>query len=235
MKLKTTKKKTRIKGTGTGKGLSKKRLIIIIAAAVLLLAVGITVAVVLSMRSQQQAVNDEDGKTVLGISMNFYPTKRVYYVGEEFDPNGIRIQVRTKGQEYTTFIDDVSKLKFSGFDSSVPNDKLVITVEYEGWTTTFDLVVKEKEKPTPKLVSIEVYNLIDTYNLEEWNYYGPDVSGARIRCHYDDGSVKEDIILKNAHINGFKKLNAPGTTEITVKYNDGVTTVETTVTITVTE
>ena len=189
------------------------------------------VAIIVTVNANKQEA--EDKNIVRGISIASSPAKTEYYVGEAFDPTGTKIQVLTNSANYTYFV-DWKELTFEGFDSSVANEKLTITGSYRGYSTTFNVEVKEHEPETPTLTGIEVYNFETTYPFVEWNKYGPNSTGTYIRCIYSDGSVVGDIILKDKYIFGVTKLSSAGTTEITIKYNDGVTTVETTVEITAT-
>ena len=171
---------------------------------------------------------------MLGLNIASKP-KTTYLVGESFNSIGLLVQVIMSTQEATYFVDmSDPDLTISGFDSSVPNNKLAVTISYKGFTTTLDVMIKEEETTAPKLDRIEVYNFQTEYELTIWNEGGPDVAGSRIRAFYSDGSVVEDIILKSKYIPGYEQLSKPGKTSIIVRYNDGVTTVETTVEITVT-
>lgn len=208
----------------------KVGLIIGIVALALVLVLVVLSAVQCSKDKKEE---EAKGKEIEGIAIAFRPDKTTYYVGEEFDPVGTQVQVITNSQEYTHFV-DWNQLTFEGFDSSVANDKVTITVSYQGYTTKFDVAVKEPQLSTPTLVGIEVYNFETTYSKSEWNTYGPKASGGRIRCIYSDGSVVEDIVLKSKYIYGVVESDV-GTTEITVKYSDGVTTVELPITITITK
>lgn len=210
----------------------KKTLIIVLAIVAALAVIAGAIAIITAVNNADKQEQD-DRNIVRGINIASKPTKTTYYVGEQFDPTGTSVQVLTNSKEYTYFVDS-SKLTFEGFDSSVPNDKLTITVSYEGQQATFDIVVKEHESSAPTLTSIEVYNFETTYSLTEWNTYGPNSTGAKIKCIYSDGSVVEGIVLKDKYIFDVTKLNAAGTTQITIKYSDGVTTVELPVTITIT-
>ena len=220
--------------------LNNKTTILIISAIVLaVVVIGIVVGVLISNHNEQVEQEEHD-KTVIGINVASKPDKDVYYVGEEFDPTGFLLQIVTNSGAETQFIEYNEDIHFTGFDSSVAVGNQTITVSYMNHMTTFVIQIKEAPKPAPKLEGIEVYNLQTTYTLSDWNRYGPDVrgidfTGAKIRCIYSDGSVKEDILLNNSYIYGYTKLDAPGTTSITVKYSNGETTVETTVTITITE
>lgn len=228
----STKKTTGAKNKGTGGvKLSKKKIILIVA---LLLVVVIALAVVIGISIKNKEI-EEQNKAIKGIAISTVP-KLEYYVGDEFDPTGLQIQVVTEHSYYSKFISyPHADITVSGFDSSVAVEKQPITVKYKEYTATFYVTIKEPPVAKPRLQAIEVYDFITTYTLSDWNTYGPNVRGGKITCIYSDGSVEGGVYLKASYIYGWKPLDAPGTTEITVKYSDGITSVETTVTITVTE
>lgn len=170
-----------------------------------------------------------------GINISIYPTKTHYYVGEEFDPTGISVQVIMNHQDSTYFIGE-NELTFEGFDSSVVNDALLITASYKGYTTSFTVVVKEMPKEDPTLVSIRLSDTFqDTYTLDWWNTYGPDLRTPTLIATYSDGSEKE---ITDANLyklaKGIEDVTAPGNTSFTIKYSENGIMVETTITVTIT-
>lgn len=213
---------------------SEKKQIIIISVVAIVLAM-ILIGVIIGAVADNKAKKEQEAydKTVVGINVASKPNKDVYYIGEEFDPTGLKIQVVTNSFNETYFVEYNEDMTLTGFDSSVAGQQAII-VAYMDYTTVFVVEVKEEPTPVPTLEKIEVYDFITTYSLDEWNTYGPDVAGARIRCIYSDESVEEDIILKKSYIRGYQRVDAPGTTEITVRYSVGGKTLETTVTITIT-
>mgnify|MGYP003298100591 CR=1 FL=1 len=211
----------------------KKSIISIIAilSAIIILVLFATLAI--QRLSNSSKLEDQTVKDIFLTS----PSKRtVYYVGEEFDPTGLQIQVIAGSNKYTRFVNyGDPELTVTGFDSSTVNEALPITVSYMGFTTTFNVQVKEHENVAPTLQSIDVINFKTTYSLKDWNMFGPESMGATIKCTYSDGSVVENIALKDKNISGVTQVDGPCTTEITVEYNDGATVVSTQVTITITE
>ena len=175
---------------------------------------------------------------ILSLTVTTKP-KTTYYVGQEFDKTGMRIQVNTDKQATTFFVEaDDEKLTISGFDSSAPAENQKITVTYEGVSTSFTVTIKEVPKPKPTLVSVEVVDLIDTYTVEKWNKNGLNPYGAYLKLTYSDGTVKgsyEETPLLWSYISPLSKVETPGTTEITVSYIEAGVKVSTTVTITITE
>ena len=210
---------------------NKKLIIIVAAIALAVVLIGVIVGVVIKKNNDQKEQEKYD-KTVVGINVASKPDKDVYYVGDEFEPKGLKLQVVTNGINETYFVEYNEEMTFSGFDSSAVAETQTITVSYMGYATTFVIQVKEEPQVAPTLTGIEVYNFKTTYTLEEWNLSGPDVRGARIRCLYSDGSVVEDILLKDSYIDSADVIymSKPGKTEITIKYSNLETTVEITVT-----
>lgn len=205
--------------------------IILVVTAIILLAC--VASFVMHQFIKKQELKNQ---TVTGILISTPPKRTVYYVGEEFDPTGLQIQLIAGSNEYSKFISyGDPELTVSGFDSSVVNELLPITVSYKGFTATFNVKIKEMESTAPTLQSIEVIGFTTTYSLKDWNMFGPESTGATIKCTYSDGSVIENIALKDRNISGVQRVNGPCTTEVTIEYNDGVTTVSTKVSITITK
>lgn len=223
MKLQSNKKKTTIK-------------ILIVVAAVLLL-VGLVWLVISGITSANEA---KEGKEIKFITLNATP-KSEYLVGEEFDATGTIIQVMTKNMDNTYFVDNINDMTFSGFDSSKAVDEQVITVSYQGFTTTFTVKIKEEEKPAPTLVSIEVRDLHTTYTMARWNQNGPSLANAYLVLTYSDGSTKgslEETPLLWKYIEPLSDVEGAGTTQMVINYTEGegenAIVVSTTVTITIT-
>lgn len=208
---------------------TKKPILIIVIAAVALILVGILVFCII-----RQVQIDKENKTVKGIAVSVLP-KNVYYVGEEFDPENLMIQVIAGSNEYSYFVDyPNADIKLDGFDSSVPNDDLKITVKYKEFTTSFGVKILEIPSLNPTLKEISVGGLKTTYTLEKWNRLRLNLEGATLKCVYTDDSVKE-IPLIPSYIYGANKVDAPGEYEITVKYSEGAIQKEISVKITITE
>ena len=208
----------------------KKRLVLIISIIAVLLVVALAVGAIIYFSNTPEPIPEN---TVTDVQLSSKPYKTVYYVGEQFDPKGLRVQVITHNYDLSYFVDH-TKLSWSGFDSSAPTEEQIITVTYRGFSLSFTVEIKEAEKTNPVLERIEVYDFKTIYTLKQWNMSGPNTTGAKLRCFYSDGSVVEDIVLRDMYIPGYERLDAPGITEIIVNYSDGVTSVSTTVTITVT-
>lgn len=165
--------------------------------------------------------------------------KNVYFVGEKFDPTGLKIQVITGDQETTYFVSyPDADLKITGFDSSVANESLTLTITYKGMSTTMNVTIKDYPPKQPVLVSIGLSDAFyeTPFTVSFWNRYGPTKrAGVSIVLTYDDGSTKE-IPLKGEHcFNLDRNLTSAGTTEFILKYTEGGKTFEETITVTITE
>lgn len=203
----------------------------IILACVLIIIASIVVIAAIIYKN----VDEERGKEMEAISISSYPERRVFYVGEEYDPTGIEVQVIAKNGS-STYIKDPTQLTFSGFDSSAPAENQVVTITYKGVSTSIEVEIIPAPTLAPTLTAIEVYNMQTVYTLDFWSTYGPETGMGRLKCYYSDGSVVEDVPLRDRHIYDIDwTISAPGKTYVTVRYSDGVTTVETQVEITITE
>ena len=203
---------------------NKKIAIALIAVGVVLI-IGIIVACVMN-------ISKPDNIKITSISINARPDSH-YYVGEEFNPEGTRIQVLTNKPNFTYWV-DYRDLTFSGFDSSAPTESQTITVTYQGHQATFNIVIEEYPVEAPTLVSIDVPNVITTYTLEAWNKYGPRLGNLKIVLTYSDGSTREIPLESSIHVMKPERLSSPGTTELTVIYTESGVTFEHKIVITVT-
>lgn len=213
----------------------KKRLIIILAVvAVIVIAI---VALGIGMVAKYFPNLTEPEGTITGISVNEVP-KTSYFVGEELDFTGLRIQVLTNTAGELIFVSYPSNgITVGECDMSVAGEKS-ITVTYEGFTTSFNITVSEYSLPEPTPVSIEVRELPLTYSCSEWNKYGPNIYDAYLIVTYSDGTIKgsyEETPLNWRYIEPLEKVNGAGTTEMVINYSEQGITVSTTVTITITE
>lgn len=213
------------------KRVSRKNKIIVIIAVALAVAALIAVGVIVAVNT----VKSELGLDKDSLYVSVYPTKLIYYIGEEFDPTGISMQAQLSDGT-TTFIKDPSQLTFEGFDSSVPCEEQEIKVSYMGLSTTISVVIKEWPTADPVLVRIEVKDLKTTYDLAYWNEYkfGRHTSEASVECTYSDGHV-ETVSLENKYIYGVKWVDEPCDLKITIKYSDGGIEAQQTIIITITE
>lgn len=215
---------------------NNKTILIVCLAVVAALVIGAVVFMLVSSPAEEQ-----DGKEIVNISVDILP-KLTYYVGEEFDPSGARLQVITSDSANSYFINCPNKkVTFSGFDSSKAVDSQVVTVSYEGFTTTITVKIKEVEKPEdkPTLTSIEVCDMPTTYSRDKWNEGGPIIKNAYLKLTFSDGSVVgsyAETPLLYDYIGPYDTVEEGETvTYLTITYTVRGITQSTTVTITITE
>lgn len=215
---------------------SKSIIIVIVALIAIILIAALVIGGIYINKVVEQQKQDEEDQVVRRIAISIVP-KTEYYIGDELDLTGLKIQVIAGTNEYSYFVSyPNSDLLVSGFNSSVANDALPITVSYQGFTTTFNVKIKEHASASPILERIEISdNFQTTYDKGYWNDYGPITKDVKLTLVYSDGSVVENIALKHKYIYGFTQVTSAGTTQITIKYSDGTTTVELPITITITE
>lgn len=211
-----------------------KKILLLVASAIILIAVIVTGVILLTPNGELQGGKKDTD--IISIVVSNHPDKSNYFVGETFDPTGMRIQVLTHNSDYTHFV-DYTELTFSGFDSSVANDAVTVTVSYKGFTTTFNVKVVEMPTDDPVITKVEVVDFKSTYTLSQWNENGPSTYKAYVVFTYSDGTTYgslEETPVKRSYLSGYKKLSAPGTTELTIKYDKDGIKAETTVTVTIT-
>ena len=190
-----------------------------------LVAIVIIVALVIGFF----VIKDQDGKLLNHIAIKAMPEKTFYYVGDNADFTGLKINaIFNNGESQEIAISDCI---ITGFDSSQPNENLKIRVAYQGMSVTFSVIIQEIPQSTPLVTRIYLEKLPKTeYRLGEYL----DTNEGIIVCEYQDGSTKR-IPLEYNDVSGFSKISAPGTYELTVKYKENGIVVYTTYTITVTE
>lgn len=207
---------------------------LIIVAIVAAVVVALIVAGVLVAPTIIGSLN----KPEPSISVSVSP-KNVYFVGEKFDPTGLKVQVAMGDTEKSYFVSyPDADLKITGFDSSVANESLTLTITYKGMSTTMNVTIKDYPAKPPVLVSIGLSDAFyeTPFTVSFWNRYGPTKrAGVNLVLTYDDGSTKE-IPLKGEHcFNVDRNLTSAGTTEFILKYTEGGKTFEETITVEITE
>ena len=233
---------------GFFKNLTKQQKGIIIAAVATLIVVIAVVVVFIVIESNggfdnngdgdnNESITEDGGVAAADISQIYLsatPEKTVYNVGDNFDSSGILITVMlTDGNnKFLHYEEHKEYINITGFDSSAPVENQVITIEYKGFTCTYNITVKDFELEPPTIVSIHLDPLPKTqYKIDELF----TVEGGKIVCTYDDGSTKTVDLTPN-HVSGFGAMsNGVGEYIITVKLRENGKLYKTTYTINVTE
>lgn len=208
--------------------------IVLIALVIVLIIGAVVTAVVLLPRESE---SKDDGKPkILEIVASDLP-KREYYIGESFDATGLVIQVVTDNIDSTYFVKYPNReLIITGFDSSVPNEALPITVTYQGFSLTFPVKIKEVETPAPTLVEIKLSdNFCRSYSLDWWTKKGPIFDGVELICIFSDGS-EERIPMDSKYCDKINyDIDGSTTIELTFKYSVAGVLVQGSETVTITE
>lgn len=207
----------------------RTRLIIIIAAAILAIAAIVAVVMIVNNAKNEQEEQDAFNRKEIGMIVSIPPKKTIYAVGDEFDPIGISLQIKTNLQDHTYFVDDISKMQFIGFDSSEPADAQRITVVYGGWSAIFTVKIVEPAVAAPTLLGFEVCGLPTEYTLEMWNRYGADYGSTYLLLKWSDGSTSR-VWLDPEWATERIWMDAPGKTTITYEYLGKSVKVEFTIT-----
>lgn len=197
----------------------KKKIIpIIIIAIVTVLIIAAIVAVVIIKNPNGLGKGNE----VTGIVISSIPDNE-YFVGERIDLTGLKIQVLTGDPTKTYFVQyPNADLKISGFDSSVANESLPVTVTYKGFSTTFNVKIIDYPPEAPTVVSIRLSdNFYDfTYTVDFWNTYGLIWDGVKLILTYSDGTEKE-VPMKSKYCSDVvQRVESAGTTQFYITYPD---------------
>ena len=156
-----------------------------------------------------------------GLVLESAPTKTNYYVGQEFDPSGIKIKVLTNKTSTNYYIDATDpELTFTGFDSSVASDVVTVYATYKTYTVAFDVNVEEPPvvvEGTVTGVNIvsaykSVFDLGETLNLE----------GLKIAIYVEENDTPYyvDASYPGVVVSGFDSSVVNSELTITVSYGD---------------
>lgn len=145
---------------------------------------------------------------VTKIKMKTSPTKTEYFVGEDIDLTGAKITATY--EDSTTKDFDITEDMISGFASSTAGTNIV-TVTYEGKTTTFDVTIKE-----PAVTGITISTTPKTEYLIDDSL---DVSGGKITVSYEYGDPNV-IPITLAMVTDFNCFAAVESQILTVTYEE---------------
>ena len=161
--------------------------------------------------SSDLTTSSSEAKVLSGIRIASEPTKKNYFVGDEFDPAGLSVKaVYNTGEEDLAAAD----YQLSGFDSATAGEKTV-TVTFQTFTATFKVTVAEVV-----LESIRVAGnptKVAYYQGEEF-----DATGIQVKAAYNNGSER-DVAAADLAFSDFDG-NVPGEQTITVTYQEKTAT-----------
>ena len=150
-------------------------------------------------------------KSIVGIEMLSNPAKLEYIEGQELDLTDAKIKVSYDNGLFEKV--SVKLPMISGYE----NDKIgeqIITVAYGGFDTQF--AVNVIEKVVTKLELAMLPNKLSYVVGQELN-----VEGALLKATYNDGEVRENIIVTNEMCSGFNSSNL-GIKTVVVNYEEGL-------------
>lgn len=108
-----------------------------------------------------------------GIEIQDQPMKTEYYLGDTFDPTGLRVRIVYVNSDRIAFV-PISDLIFEGFDSSKVNPNLEVTVTYKTGDQEFKgvisvSIVKKPDDPETlnDIISIKAHVEDNTYYMHE--------------------------------------------------------------------
>ncbi|MEE3450018.1 MAG: bacterial Ig-like domain-containing protein, partial [Acutalibacteraceae bacterium] len=133
------------------------------------------------------------------------PQKQNYFVGETFDPNGMSV-IAHYSDEST--VDITSHAIITGFDATTSGEK-TITVEYMGFTASFDITVYE--------IVLEYISVTPPQKVQYIVGESPDMTGFEATAYYSNGSVQN--VTDKVSVNGFDTSSA-GIKSVEVVFGD---------------
>ena len=158
-----------------------------------------------------ESTTSSEAKVLTGIRIAAEPTKKDYFVGDEFDPAGLQVKaVYTSGEEDLAAAD----YQLSGFDSATAGEK-TITVTFETQTATFKVNVAEVVMTGIRIAGNPTK--VAYYQGEEF-----DAAGIQVKAVFNNGSER-DVAAADLAFSGFDGNN-PGEQTITVTYQEKTAT-----------
>ncbi len=156
---------------------------------------------------QSYRVTVKAARAVSSISIDTYPTKTSYYVGESFSSSGMVLRAN--------YNDGTSEYVTSGFTCSKPDmttaGKKNVKVTYGGKTTSFYITVNAKPAATVSSISIRTNPSKTTYTVGE----SFNSSGLTLNVYYSDGTSKS---VTSGFICSKPDMSTAGTKKVTVTY-----------------
>lgn len=146
------------------------------------------------------------------------PYKLNYYVGEDFESDGLIVY----GYYSDGSVTDVTNyVTLTGFSSKVKQEKQIITVSYSGFKTFFNvnIISNKLEKISIKSVPAK---------KEYFLYEKIDLAGLSIIAEYDDKTTEDITNSKDLVISGFDSTTA-GKKTVTITYKGKTVSFEITV------
>ena len=161
--------------------------------------------------SSELTTSSSEAKVLSGIRIASEPTKKNYFVGDEFDPAGLSVKaVYNTGEEDLAATD----YQLSGFDSATAGEKTV-TVTFQTFTATFKVTVAEAVLESIRIAGNPTK--VAYYQGEEF-----DAAGIQVKAVFNNGSER-DVAAADLAFSGFDG-NTPGEQTITVTYQEKTAT-----------
>ncbi|MBR5562099.1 MAG: bacterial Ig-like domain-containing protein [Clostridia bacterium] len=157
--------------------------------------------------SQSHRVTVKAARALSSISVDTYPNKTTYYVGESFSSSGMVVRAN--------YNDGTSEYITSGFTCSSPDMSTAgrknVKVTYGGKTTSFYITVNAKPAATLSSISIRTNPSKMTYNVGE----SFNSSGLSLNVYYSDGTSKS---VTSGFTCSKPDMSTAGTKKVTVTY-----------------
>lgn len=152
---------------------------------------------------------------IKGIFVSSKPYKIVYYCNESFNSEGLEVGAVTKKGKVLTI--SSNEYVLSNFDSSKPNDNLIVYITYQELQTSFNVRVIEKPVEEVSIKDIEMYQLPTKITYEIGDNFNSN--GGVIKVNYTNEEYKLINLLSN-YVYGFDSSKPNDNLVLTVKYKE---------------
>lgn len=145
-------------------------------------------------------------------------TKTEYIVGDELDISGLVVRGNyTGGEGYYNRTVTITESNISGFDSNTPVENQILTITFDGQTTTYEVDIVEAPLDS---ISIRV----PANKLEYTVGDALDITGLVVCGSYVNRTPCDvDLVITGANISGFNSASETPSQTLTITY-EGETT-----------
>lgn len=165
-----------------------------------------------NLKAELWKLNSKEEVRVESIRINSKNHKTKYEVGDALDLNGLTIEVKNSDGSVKTV--EVTDDMVSGFNSNKPKDLEVLTINYRGKTTNYNIKIVEKE-PKADIVWIKI---ISTNHKTEYKVNDKlDTKNLKILVKRDDYSL-EEIDVKPDMVDGFDSKESINSKKLAINY-----------------
>lgn len=161
--------------------------------------------------SQLWQITKLEQLTLNSIAVTTPPDKTIYKTGDALDISGIIVKgTYSDGSQQSIIIEPKN---ITGFDSSKPVDNQMLTVTYQGKTTTFNVSIKDASQFVLQSIEITTQPIKKVYNIGDTI----DISGMVVTGTFGN-NIKQVVPVTASDITGFDSTTPSAVQVLTVTY-----------------